>query len=169
MVSFATRYIIGKSERDITQVLNSPISVNTFLLQKRTRQQPSHAKRTKNNKHSKKKKRKERKKNSVLFQSGIFYSYTYSLCRALLLVFFLNRSGGNFSAPPRDDSETFKTSVAGQSNWNAYEGSGEKELTPEEKKAKAKAEEDASNARRAAAAAKMKAEREEAGYKGSIF
>jgi hypothetical protein len=85
------------------------------------------------------------------------------------LVFFLNRSGGNFSAPPRDDSETFKTSVAGQSNWNAYEGSGEKELTPEEKKAKAKAEEDASNARRAAAAAKMQAEREKAGYKGSIF
>jgi hypothetical protein len=85
------------------------------------------------------------------------------------LVFFLNRSGGNFSAPPRDDSETFKTSVAGQSNWNAYEGSSEKELTPEEKKAKAKAEEDASNARRAAAAAKMQAEREKAGYKGSIF
>lgn len=79
------------------------------------------------------------------------------------------RSGGNFSAPPRDDSETFKDSVAGQSNWNAYEGSGEKELTPEEKKAKAKAEEDASNARRAAAAAKMKEEREKAGYKGSIF
>merc|ERR1712216_962232 len=72
------------------------------------------------------------------------------------------RSGGNFSAPPRDDSETFKTSVAGQSNWNAYEGAGEKELTAE-KKAKAKAEEDASNARRAAAAAKMKAEREAAG------
>jgi hypothetical protein len=85
------------------------------------------------------------------------------------VIFFLNRSGGNFSAPPRDDSETFKTSVAGQSNWNAYEGSGEKELTPEEKKAKAKAEEDASNARRAAAAAKMQAEREKAGYKGSIF
>ncbi|CAL6296508.1 unnamed protein product [Bathycoccus prasinos] len=57
----------------------------------------------------------------------------------------------------------------GPSNWNAYEGSGEKELTPEEKKAKAKAEEDASNARRAAAAAKMQAEREKAGYKGSIF
>merc|ERR1711966_592801 len=75
------------------------------------------------------------------------------------------RSGGNFSAPPRDDSGTFKASVAGQSNWNAYEGSGEKELTLEEKKAKA--EEDASNARRAAAAAKMKAEGEEAGYKGS--
>ena len=85
------------------------------------------------------------------------------------VIFFLNRSGGNFSAPPRDDSETFKTSVAGQSNWNAYEGSSEKELTPEEKKAKAKAEEDASNARRAAAAAKMQAEREKAGYKGSIF
>ena len=122
-----------------------------------------------NTRRRRKRRGKERKKNSVLFQSGIFYSYTYSLCRALLLVFFLNRSGGNFSAPPRDDSETFKTSVAGQSNWNAYEGSGEKELTPEEKKAKAKAEEDASNARRAAAAAKMKAEREEAGYKGSIF
>ena len=93
---------------------------------------------------------------------------THSVARSFVL-FFLNRSGGNFSAPPRDDSETFKTSVAGQSNWNAYEGAGEKELTPEEKKAKAKAEEDASNARRAAAAAKMKAEREEAGYKGSIF
>ena len=93
---------------------------------------------------------------------------THSVALSFVL-FFLNRSGGNFSAPPRDDSETFKTSVAGQSNWNAYEGSGEKELTPEEKKAKAKAEEDASNARRAAAAAKMKAEREEAGYKGSIF
>ena len=93
---------------------------------------------------------------------------THSVARSFVL-FFLNRSGGNFSAPPRDDSETFKTSVAGQSNWNAYEGSGEKELTPEEKKAKAKAEEDASNARRAAAAAKMQAEREKAGYKGSIF
>ena len=33
-------------KRDITRVLNCPISVNTFLLQKRTRQQPSHAKRT---------------------------------------------------------------------------------------------------------------------------
>merc|ERR1711959_706604 len=43
--------------------------------------------------------------------------------------------GGNFSAPPRDDSETFAGSVAGQSNWNAYEGSGEKALTPEEPKA----------------------------------
>ena len=44
--------------------------------------------------------------------------------------------GGNFSAPPRDDSETFSNSLAGQSNWNAYEGSGEKALTPEELKAK---------------------------------
>ena len=93
---------------------------------------------------------------------------THSVALSFVL-FFLNRSGGNFSAPPRDDSETFKTSVAGQSNGNAYEGSSEKELTPEEKKAKAKAEEDASNARRAAAAAKMQAEREKAGYKGSIF
>merc|ERR1711959_715273 len=43
--------------------------------------------------------------------------------------------GGNFSAPPRDDSETFSNSLAGQSNWNAYEGSAEKALTPEELKA----------------------------------
>jgi len=119
----------------------------------------------------KKKKRKERgKKISFFFKAVVFFTLlcTHSVALSFVL-FFLNRSGGNFSAPPRDDSETFKTSVAGQSNWNAYEGSSEKELTPEEKKAKAKAEEDASNARRAAAAAKMQAEREKAGYKGSIF
>jgi hypothetical protein len=112
-------------------------------------------------------KREEKKFRSF---SKLYFLLFCTHCVALsFVIFFLNRSGGNFSAPPRDDSETFKTSVAGQSNWNAYEGSSEKELTPEEKKAKAKAEEDASNARRAAAAAKMKAEREEAGYKGSIF
>lgn len=119
------------------------------------------------------KKKKRRKREEKKFRSFSKLSYfllfcTHSVALSFVL-FFLNRSGGNFSAPPRDDSETFKTSVAGQSNWNAYEGSGEKELTPEEKKAKAKAEEDASNARRAAAAAKMQAEREKAGYKGSIF
>lgn len=117
------------------------------------------------------KKKKERgKKISFFFKAVVFFTLfcTHSVALSFV-IFFLNRSGGNFSAPPRDDSETFKTSVAGQSNWNAYEGSGEKELTPEEKKAKAKAEEDASNARRAAAAAKMQAEREKAGYKGSIF
>ena len=117
------------------------------------------------------KKKKERgKKISFFFKAVVFFTLlcTHSVALSFVL-FFLNRSGGNFSAPPRDDSETFKTSVAGQSNWNAYEGSSEKELTPEEKKAKAKAEEDASNARRAAAAAKMQAEREKAGYKGSIF
>jgi hypothetical protein len=111
----------------------------------------------------------------VVFFSFFFHFFSPSfLClykkkvdQLYLLLSF--RSGGNFSAPPRDDSEAFKTSLAGQSNWNAYEGSSEKELTPEEKKAKAKAEEDASNARRAAAAAKMKEEREKAGYKGSIF
>ena len=54
--------------------------------------------------------------------------------------------GGNFSAPMRDDSETFKNSVAGKSNWNAYEGSGEKALTPEELKAK-NAKEDAEGSR----------------------
>merc|ERR1719454_761300 len=70
------------------------------------------------------------------------------------------RSGDNFSAPMRDDSETFKNSLAGQSNWNAYEGAGEKELTPEEKKAKEDAE---AAARRAASAAKMAAERKAAG------
>ena len=115
--------------------------------------------------------KKERgKKISFFFKAVVFFTLlcTHSVALSFVL-FFLNRSGGNFSAPPRDDSETFKTSVAGQSNWNAYEGSSEKELTPEEKKAKAKAEEDASNARRAAAAAKMQAEREKAGYKGSIF
>ena len=150
-------------------MLNCPRSVNTFLLQKRTRQQPSHAKRTKNNKHSFEEEEKREEKKFPSFSKLYFLLFcTHSVARSFVL-FFLNRSGGNFSAPPRDDSETFKTSVAGQSNWNAYEGSSEKELTPEEKKAKAKAEEDASNARRAAAAAKMKAEREEAGYKGSIF
>ena len=112
---------------------------------------------------------KRAKKIRFFLQRCIFYSCVLTLLCALFCYILLNRSGGNFSAPPRDDSETFKTSVAGQSNWNAYEGSGEKELTPEEKKAKAKAEEDASNARRAAAAAKMQAEREKAGYKGSIF
>ena len=103
----------------------------------------------------KKKKRKEGKKISFFFKAVVFFTLlcTHSVALSFVL-FFLNRSGGNFSAPPRDDSETFKTSVAGQSNWNAYEGSSEKELTPEEKKAKAKAEEDASNARRAAAAAR---------------
>merc|ERR1711939_842690 len=65
--------------------------------------------------------------------------------------------GGNFSAPMRDDSETFKNSVAGQSNWNAYEGSGEKALTPEELKAK-NAKEDAEAAARKAAAIKANQE-----------
>ena len=116
----------------------------------------------------KKKKREEKKFRSFSKLSYFLLFCTHSVALSFVL-FFLNRSGGNFSAPPRDDSETFKTSVAGQSNWNAYKGSGEKELTPEEKKAKAKAEEDASNARRAAAAAKMQAEREKVGYKGSIF
>lgn len=116
----------------------------------------------------KNKKREEKKFRSFSKLSYFLLFCTHSVALSFV-IFFLNRSGGNFSAPPRDDSETFKTSVAGQSNWNAYEGSGEKELTPEEKKAKAKAEEDASNARRAAAAAKMQAEREKAGYKGSIF
>ena len=116
----------------------------------------------------KREKREEKKFRSFSKLSYFLLFCTHSVALSFVL-FFLNRSGGNFSAPPRDDSETFKTSVAGQSNWNAYEGSGEKELTPEEKKAKAKAEEDASNARRAAAAAKMQAEREKAGYKGSIF
>ena len=121
-------------------------------------------------KKKKKRRKREEKKISFFFKAVVFFTLlcTHSVALSFVL-FFLNRSGGNFSAPPRDDSETFKTSVAGQSNWNAYEGSSEKELTPEEKKAKAKAEEDASNARRAAAAAKMQAEREKAGYKGSIF
>ncbi len=52
----------------------------------------------------------------------------------------------------------------GKSNWNAYEGSSEKALTPEELKAKNEAEEKASQARRAEAAARMKAEREKVGY-----
>ena len=65
--------------------------------------------------------------------------------------------GGNFSAPMRDDSETFKNSVAGKSNWNAYEGSGEKALTPEELKAK-NAKEDADAAARKAAAIKAQQE-----------
>merc|ERR1712093_136482 len=65
--------------------------------------------------------------------------------------------GGNFSAPPRDDSETFANSLAGQSNWNAYEGSAEKALTPEELKAK-NAKEDAEAAARKAAAIKANQE-----------
>merc|ERR1711959_64440 len=65
--------------------------------------------------------------------------------------------GGNFSAPPRDDSETFSNSLAGQSNWNAYEGSSEKALTPEELKAK-NAKEDAEAAARKAASIKANQE-----------
>merc|ERR1711959_765650 len=65
--------------------------------------------------------------------------------------------GGNFSAPPRDDSETFSNSLAGQSNWNAYEGSAEKALTQEELKAK-NAKEDAEAAARKAAAIKANQE-----------
>ena len=74
-----------------------------------------------------------------------------------------NSSGDNFSAPMRDDSETFKNSLAGQSNWNAYEGADEKPLTPEEKKAKNAKEDAEAAARRAASAAKMAAERKAAG------
>ena len=76
---------------------------------------------------------------------------------------FDNSSGDNFSAPMRDDSETFKNSLAGQSNWNAYEGGDEKPLTPEEKKAKNAKEDAEAAARRAASAAKMAAERKAAG------
>ena len=76
---------------------------------------------------------------------------------------FENSAGDNFSAPMRDDSETFKNSLAGQSNWNAYEGSSEKPLTPEEKKAKNAKEDAEAAARRAASAAKMAAERKAAG------
>ena len=72
-------------------------------------------------------------------------------------------AGDNFSAPMRDDSETFKNSLAGQSNWNAYEGADEKPLTPEEKKAKNAKEDAEAAARRAASAAKMAAERKAAG------
>ena len=78
----------------------------------------------------------------------------------LSLTFNNNSAGDNFSAPKRDDSETFKNSLAGQSNWNAYEGAAEKPLTPEEKKAKNAKE---AAARRAASAAKMAAERKAAG------
>jgi hypothetical protein len=49
----------------------------------------------------------------------------------------------------------FQDSVAGKSNWNAYEGSAEKALTKEEKAAKNKAEDEAAAARRAASAKKM--------------
>jgi hypothetical protein len=76
---------------------------------------------------------------------------------------FENSAGDNFSAPMRDDSETFKNSLAGQSNWNAYEGGDEKPLTPEEKKAKNAKEDAEAAARRAASAAKMAAERKAAG------
>ena len=79
-----------------------------------------------------------------------------------LLLTTTNSSGDNFSAPMRDDSETFKTSLAGQSNWNAYEGADEKPLTPEEKKAKNAKEDAEAAARRAASAAKMAAERKAA-------
>ena len=53
----------------------------------------------------------------------------------------------------------FSDSLAGKSNWNAYEGSAEKPLTKEELKAKNAKEEAAAAARRAASAAKMAAER----------
>lgn len=81
----------------------------------------------------------------------------------LSLTFNNNSAGDNFSAPKRDDSETFKNSLAGQSNWNAYEGADEKPLTPEEKKAKNAKEDAEAAARRAASAAKMAAERKAAG------
>ena len=72
-------------KRDIARVLNCPITVNTFLLQKRTRQQPSHAKRTKNNKHFWRRRREERegKKISFFFKAVVFFTLLYSLCRAL--------------------------------------------------------------------------------------
>ncbi|ABP00575.1 predicted protein [Ostreococcus lucimarinus CCE9901] len=57
----------------------------------------------------------------------------------------------------------FKDSVAGKSNWNAYEGSDEKTLSPEELRAKNAAEEKEIQARRAAAAKKMEEERKAAG------
>ena len=59
----------------------------------------------------------------------------------------------------RDDSETFKNSVAGKSNWNAYEGSGEKALTPEELKAKnAKEDAEGAQSRRHQGAARIRQE-----------
>lgn len=57
----------------------------------------------------------------------------------------------------------FEDSVAGKSNWNAYEGSSEKVLTKEELAAKNKAEDEAAAARRAASAKKMAEERKKAG------
>ena len=60
-------------------------------------------------------------------------------------------------------SAGFKDSVAGKSNWNAYEGSDEKTLSPEELRAKNAAEEKEIQARRAAAAKKMEEERKAAG------
>ena len=60
-------------------------------------------------------------------------------------------------------SAGFKDSVAGKSNWNAYEGSAEKTLSPEELRAKNAAEEKEIQARRAAAAKKMEEERKAAG------
>ena len=140
------------------------MSVNTFLLQKRARQQPSQgAKRTKNNKHFWRRRKREEKKFRSFSKLSYFLLFCTHSVALSFVIFFLNRSGGNFSAPPRDDSETFKTSVAGQSNWNAYEGAGEKELTPEEKKAKNAKEDAEAAARRAASAAKMAAERKAAG------
>ena len=60
-------------------------------------------------------------------------------------------------------SAGFEESVAGKSNWNAYEGSSEKALTKEELAAKNKAEDEAAAARRAASAKKMAEERKKAG------
>ena len=57
----------------------------------------------------------------------------------------------------------FEDSVAGKSNWNAYEGSSDKALTKEELAAKNKAEDEAAAARRAASAKKMAEERKKAG------
>lgn len=100
-----------------------------------------------------------------LFSEEEFLDAKHSpLVRILLRLYFYRRSSGdNFSAPMRDDSETFKNSLAGQSNWNAYEGGDEKPLTPEEKKAKNAKEDAEAAARRAASAAKMAAERKAAG------
>merc|ERR1712037_28685 len=69
-------------------------------------------------------------------------------------------SGDNFGAPARDNTESFKGSTAGNSNWNSYEGGDDKKLTKEEKKALNEKAEAESKARRAAAAIKLQAEKD---------
>ena len=74
--------------RDIA-VLNFPRSVNTFLLQKRTRQHPHLHEEDKNNTHCSKRRKREQKKFGSFYR-GVFFTLMYSLyCALSFVIFFL--------------------------------------------------------------------------------